>query len=131
MISLDSINLPEDLWWSDETDWTPVAQATEYGTTGALLVDVSTKLAGQPITLVGDDQTAWVTRATVLSLQELAADPGLEMTLVLHGRTFTVIFSHEGGKPIDAEPVVRISPPQDSDYYIIRALRFLALSETT
>lgn len=131
MISLDSINLPEDLWWADETDWTPVAQGTEYATTGSLMVDVSSKQAGQPITLVGDDQTAWVTRATVLALQELAADPGLEMTLVVHSRTFTAIFSHDGGKPIDAEPLVRISPPQDSDYYIIRALRFLALSETT
>ena len=133
MITLESIAIPSDgdLWWADEVEWTPVVQETEYGTTGSLLVDVSVKQAGRPITLEGGEKMAWISRATLLELQALAADPGREMTLVLHDRTFTVIFSHEGGKPIEAEPLVRIVPPQGDDIYILNAIKFLALSETT
>lgn len=128
MITLDAVSLPDDLWWEDETDWTPVSQATEYSTTGSLLIDIGVKQAGQPITLVGDESTAWVSRATVLALMDLAAVPAQEMTLILHDRSFQVIFSHDG-KPVDAEPLVRISPPGDTDYYILKGLRLLVLSE--
>lgn len=128
MIKLETIALPDDLWWEDETDWTPVEQTAEYSTTGALLLDVSVKLAGQPITLVGDETTAWITRGTVLALQALAAVPDLEMTLILHDRSFQVKFSHSG-KPVDVKPLVRISPPADSDHYIVKGLRFLIISE--
>ncbi|MBU1564222.1 MAG: hypothetical protein KJ630_01170 [Proteobacteria bacterium] len=128
MISLDTITLPTDLWWEDETDWTPVDQETEYSTTGALLVDLATKQAGRPITLVGDRSTAWVSRTTVLALMALAADPGLVMTLIIDTRSFQVMFRHEG-KPVDAVPVVRISPPAATDFYYLNALRFLMLSE--
>jgi len=128
MIALDAITLPDDLWWEDETDWTPVEQTAEYSTTGALLIDVATKQAGQPITLVGDETTAWITRATALALGTLAANPGAAMTLVIHDRSFQVIYSHSG-KPVDLEPLVRICPPADTDYYIVKGLRFLVISE--
>lgn len=132
MITLESIAIPSlgDLHWADEIEWTPVMQGTEFSTTGALLVDLSVKQAGRPITLVGGEQMAWITRATLLELQALAADPGREMALVLHDRTFTVIFSHDG-KPIEAEPIMRIVPPLDTDIYVLSAVRFLALAETT
>lgn len=129
MITLDTLTLPDDLWWEDETDWTPVAQTVGYSTTGSLLIDLATKLAGRPITLVGDESTAWITRSTALALMTLAADPGKVMTLVIDLRSFQVMFSHENGKPIDTEPLVRISPPADDDYYILKGLRFLVLSE--
>ncbi len=129
MITLDGLTLPVYLFWQDETDWTPVQQTTEYSTTGALLIDLATKQAGRPITLVGDEQTAWITRATALALMAMAANPGKEMTLILHDRSFQVMFRHSDGKPIDAEPLVRISPPADDDYYILKALRLMVLSE--
>ena len=129
MNSVDTINLPDYIWWEDETDWTPVEQSVEYSTTGALLVDLAVKLAGQPLTLVGDESTAWVTREAVLGLQAFAAVPGKEMTVAIHGRSFQAMFRHDGGKPVDAEPVVRITPPADDDWYVLKALRFLILSE--
>jgi hypothetical protein len=128
MITLDAVALPDDLWWEDETDWTPVSQLVEYSVTGSLLIDLGTKLAGRPITLVGDDSAAWITRATALALMALAADPGKVMTAVIHDRSFQVMFRHDG-KPVDAEPLVRISPPADDDYYILKGLRLLVLSE--
>lgn len=127
MITLNELNLPLYLWWEDETDWTPVEQSVGYSTTGSLLIDLSTKLAGRPITLVGDDKTAWATRATVKALMDLAAVPGKQMVLVLHEQNFTVMFRHSEGKPVDAEPLVRINPPADDDYYILKAIRLMAV----
>jgi len=128
MITLDTITLPEDLWWQDEIEWTPVQQSVEFSTTGALLIDLAVKLAGQPITLVGDDTTAWISRGTALDLQALAAVPGQTMTLIIHDRSFEVVFSYSG-KPVDVDPVVRICPPENGDYYIVKGLRFLVISE--
>jgi len=127
MNTLDAVTLPDDIWWEDEIDWTPVEQTVEYSTTGALLIDLATKQAGRPITLIGDERTAWITRATALALQALAAVPGKQMTLVIHGQQFTVMFRHEEMKALDTEPLVRITPPDDSDYYILKALKLMAV----
>lgn len=128
MIQIGTVSLPDDLWWEDETEWTPVDQSSEYSVAGSLLVDIGVKLAGRPITLVGDEHTAWVNRATVLALMDLAALPGEQFPLTLHDRVFTVMFRHGDGKPVDAEALVRITPPEGSDYYILKALRLMIVS---
>lgn len=130
MISLDTLTLPADLWWEDEIEWTPVEQSVEYSTTGALLIDLATKQAGRPITMVGEEDKAWTTRKTVLDLLAFAAVPGKEMTLAIADRSFQVMF-RQNEKPVDAEPVFRTVPPGDNDKYILKALRFLMLSENT
>ena len=89
--------LSDRLQWTDEFDWSPVEQATAYSTTGALLVDVAVKQAGQPITLEGTDTNAWITRALCGTLQAWAALPGIELDLVLRGTTHRVIFDHAKG----------------------------------
>lgn len=124
-IILDGITLPEDLWWEDETGWTPVEQSdTEFSVTGALLLHTGVKQAGRPITLAGSEDASWLARSTVLALMALAAVPAKEMTLTLHDRTFTVIFNHGDGKPLEATPIYKKSPPDDEDYYwlIIRLM---------
>lgn len=119
-IILDTITLPPDLWWEDETDWSPVAQSdTEFSISGSLLVDTSLKLSGRPITLSGDESSSWVPRSTVLAVMALAAVPGKTFTLNLNGRLFTVMFFYGDGKPVEAVPVYKTSPPADGDTYQI------------
>jgi len=125
--TLDAIELPVDIWWSDEIDWTPVEQSVEFSTTGALLIDLSTKQAGRPITLIGDERAAWISREAALALQAAAAVPGKQMTLVINDQTFTVMFRHEEKKALDTEPMVKISPPADDDIYILKALKLMAV----
>ena len=64
-ITLGAVTLPQGLVWSDEFDWTPLAQTTEYSLTGALIVEQAEKQAGRPITLVGGIDFAWLTRNDV------------------------------------------------------------------
>ena len=99
--------LSDRLQWADEFDWSPVEQATAYSTTGRLLVDVSLKQAGQPITLEGTDTNAWISRALCSTLQAWAALPGIQLDLVLRGDTHRVIFDHGKGG-FSAQPIWKL-----------------------
>ena len=119
-ITLDTVTLPSDLLWEDETDWTPVAQSTEYTLAGALAIETGVMQAGRPITLVGGEDRAWASRTTVLALMALAAVPGETMTLTLNdARTFTVAFRHGDGQPVEARPIVPYNTPAAGDYYAL------------
>lgn len=129
LIRLDtgaSIELPEDLDWTDESAWTAVQQKTTRSLTGALIVQVAPrKQGGRPITLQGAEDRAWITRATLETLCAWRDVPGLEMTLVLHGTPRTVLFNHEGGAPVEAKPITFFAgTPQANDFYRLIA-RFL------
>lgn len=99
--------LSDRLHWADEFDWSPVEQTTGYSTNGALLVDVSLKQAGQPITLEGTDTNAWISRALCSSLQAWAKLPGIQLELVLRGETHLVIFDHAKGG-FSAQPIWKL-----------------------
>ena len=100
-------HLSDRLHWADEFDWSPVEQATAYSTTGALLVDVAVKQAGQPITLEGTDTNAWISRALCSTLKAWAALPGAQFDLVLRSETHQVIFDHGKGG-FSAQPIWKL-----------------------
>ena len=46
------LELPDHLRWTDEHDWSPLAQASpQYSLGGAVIVQQGTMLAGRPVTL--------------------------------------------------------------------------------
>lgn len=121
-----AIDLPDQLAWEDEFSWQRVVQATEYTTTGALVIDAWVKQSGRPITLAGSEKRAWCERGDLLTLRTWASQPGLQMTLTgLRSTTRTVVFDHAAGA-INAQPVVDFSDPIDSDPYAV-TLKFIEL----
>ena len=134
-ITLGAITLPSGLVWSDEYAWSPVQQSEEYGLTGALIVQIGSRLAGRPITLIGQSDggyhTAWITRANLETLRTALIAPNATWTLTLNdSRTFTVRARHDGDGPLDAESgsVVRsFSPanPASSHRYYLKAVRLM------
>lgn len=105
-ILLGGVTLPDDLQWTDEHAWSPVMRSSDYGITGGLLIQESTKLAGRPITYAGE--WAWIDTTTLAALQALNAIPKWEGTLVTaDGREFTVGFRGTG---IEATPVFFEAP---------------------
>lgn len=133
MIALDSFVFPvtaNGLRWSDEFNWSPVAQSTEYSLTGALLVQEATRQSGRPMTLTGGRQWAWITRAELQALQALL-DATTQRTLTLHdGRQIPVIPRRENDGPLSATPVPVVgdsgpADPSGDTYYAIEAIRFL------
>lgn len=127
-----ALSLPQDLIWSDELTWSAVAQAKERGIWGTLIVDAMARNGGQPITLTGEGNSAWILRSTLRTLNGWAAVPGQRFTLDLRGETFTVIFDHgndEESRAMAMSSVVDYSDKQDGDYYCSLTLRFLEASE--
>lgn len=120
-IVLDGIQLPGDLVFEDEFQWTPVARSAEYTLTGSLVIEESLKLAGRPITLVAKSEFLghiWLSRATIKALYEKASEVGKVMNLTLSdGRTFSVRFKENG---VTADPVYHIGDHADTDRYYLK-----------
>lgn len=118
MITLDGVELPEDLLWQDEFAYDAVAQSLTRFEGGGLLVEETALQAGRPITLAGDVQSGWILRTALLAVGSLAAAANTTYELVLNdGRTFNVIFARP--KPISAEPIIPYSTPASGDFYAV------------
>jgi len=99
-----SIELPSDLEWVDEFEWTAVRDDVKYTLTGALVIETSTAQAGRPITLKGGSNYAWLTRDQMNTLRQMM-DDGENMTLTLEDdRTFTVRFVYDNN-PVSGTPI--------------------------
>ena len=107
-------HISDRLDWQDEFGWSPVDQATSYSTTGALLVDVALKQAGRPLTLIGTETDAWITRALCSTLQAWAELPGIQLTLVLRGQPRQVMFDHAKGG-FTGQPVFKLQDGEESN----------------
>lgn len=126
----ETLTLPQDLFWLDEFEWSPVSQAVEYSTSGNLLVDIAVRQAGRSITLGGEGNSAWITRQDLQALSSWAKLPGQVFTLNLRGEEFNVIFDHgpnDQTKAIAQAAVVQFSDITSTDFYCNLVLRFLEI----
>ena len=113
------IRLPQDMRWTDEFDWSKVAQAAPQRTlSGGLVIQQGVKLNGRPVTLSGD--WVWLNRADLAALRDWSDTPELEMELTHYdGRTFNVVFRLHDAALGKAEPVHYSTPEKDSEKYTV------------
>ena len=128
MITLDDVILPDDIKWIDEFVWDKIDFEKEYSVTGSLVTNGGTaKQAGRLITLQGSEDTAWITRQTLLALKTKAEVLNSEWVLTwIDGRTFDVIFDHSQ-IALEAEPLFHVIDPQLDHYYKV-TIRLLEVS---
>ena len=126
------LELPKDLIWVDELTWSGVTQKTERGIFGTLIIEAMARNGGRPITLQGDGNSAWISRAKLQTLKAWSSVPGLRMTLQILAEEFEVVFDHgdaEETRAMAMQSVIEFSDPEDDDYYCSLVLRFLEASE--
>jgi hypothetical protein len=105
MITLDSIQLPDDLEWVDEFSWSYVKNTYKTTIGGTIIVEERQLINGRPITLSGTDRYGVATRSVVESLYAKANTIGDVMILTLHdNRAFSVIFDR-AQQPLTAIPI--------------------------
>lgn len=121
--------LDPDLYWADENDYSPVAQTVDRGLDGALIVQVDgdASTPGRPITLQPeDDNSAWMLRQDLETLNAWAALPGAVFTLTLRGVERQVMFRHNDKPAVSAKPVTHFSDVMPFDPYLV-TLKFLEI----
>jgi len=125
--SSTTLTLPDALNWVDEYTWSPVQQSQTYTTTGALLIEEGVKQAGRPITLQGEIDKTWCTRAMVDQLHAWANTPALLLTLTLRGTARQVTFDHSK-EALQGLPVLFYQDSAiGSDDWYVPTLKFLEL----
>lgn len=128
-ITLDEVQLDDQLQWVNEFEHDAVAQTQERSITGALLVQHSVKLHGREIDLRSNGG-AWTPLSVVRQLEAMRDEPGRIMLLTLaDGRQFYVIFNRASGAPLTVEALEREAyPTPDSDYLI--NLRLITVAQS-
>lgn len=123
--SATTLTLPADLLWADEYAWKAVEQRSTRTITGALILEAYAKQSGRPITLVGANDYAWLTRTQLEQLRTWALVPGRVFSLVLRSEAArTVVMDHEAGA-IEAQQInYDYDSTAASDQFAVR-LRFL------
>lgn len=120
-----TVTLSDDFAFPEQYTWAQLQMQKTYSVTGALIVQTGQKQTGRAITLQGDDQHAWVTRADLATLRTLAATPGIVLTLLFRGATYSVMFDIESGA-IDAVPVADFATEEPTDFFVV-TLRFFVV----
>lgn len=116
--TLGTIQIPEDVWWTDEYGWRAVEQSSTRGLTGARIVQVGIKTKGRPITLASNEKGGWVPRSTARALHALFDAAPITQTLTLaDGRAFQVQVDPE--REFSATPVRPAADLTDSSWYRI------------
>lgn len=125
--TLGLVQIPRQMVWVDEFNWSEVEKTIGYSTGGALLIDVGTKLAGRPITLQGVDRHGWLRRSVLEEVRALAADGEAVYTFThADGRTFTVTFAAED--PVTAVPTTGTRPElPGADYPYVATVRLIEI----
>lgn len=125
----DVIELDDELYPSDEHDWSPVASSARYALDGTLIVEQSERKAGRPYTMQAPADMGWLSRGTVNALKaerdKLGAKFWLDYLADGAIKRVAVIFDTTGDA-ITAKPVKEFSSPSLDDPFIV-TLRFLEI----
>lgn len=120
MTTLAGVDLPDDLVWSDELNYSAVAQNKQRTLTGSLIVQESLKLKGRPITLTGSAEHGWIERSVLLQIQALVDTVDNDMVLIFNSQSYNVRFDRENGNsPIETQQIIDCSDPSANDPYSI------------
>ncbi len=118
MITLEGLQLPNEMVWIDEFEWSKVKATTKRTIQGKFIVQEGQvpSDAGRSITLASDD--AWIERDDVQTLQEMSNIPGRELLLTMHdGRTYLSRFRHWEESPFSAELLINTAYPNNETHY--------------
>lgn len=115
MVILNGTEMP-DLIIEDEFGWTGVAGSADKTIMGGTIINEG-PVSNKPIDLVGSTDTAWMTRAQLISIRDLAAIVHGIFTLSYEGVVRRVRFRSEDAPVISAQPLIPRPNQETADYY--------------
>jgi len=107
VITLNGIDLGEDLIWTDRYAWSPVLQTQRMTIGGGLNIFSEPTNVLRPVTLFASENQGWMIKSVVDSLRSLSADPTQSYLFNFHNlETFLVRFKHYEPPALDLKPLV-------------------------
>lgn len=126
------IELDDELYPSDEHEWSSLVSGTKYALDGTMIVEQSIRRAGKPYTMQAPSDMGFLTRSTVNALKaerdKLGATFWLDYRADGQVKRVKVIFDTTS-EAINAKPVKEFISPSLDDLFIV-TLRFLEIPNT-
>lgn len=123
------IELDDELYPSDEHEWSSLVSSTKYALDGTMIVEQSVRQAGKPYTMQAPNDMGFLTRSTVNALKaerdKLGATFWLDYRADGQVKRVKVIFDTTG-EAIAAKPVKDFISPSLDDLFIV-TLKFLEI----
>lgn len=124
------IELDDELFPTDEHEWSSVVSSTKYALDGTMIVEQSVRQAGKPYTMQAPNDMGFLTRSTVNALKaerdKLGATFWLDYRADGQVKRVKVIFDTTGDDAVTAKPVKEFISPSLDDLFIV-TLRFLEI----
>lgn len=125
------IELDDELYPSDEHDWSPLVSSTIYALDGTMIVQQSIRKAGRPYTMQAASDLGWLPRSTVNALKaernKLGATYWLDYRADGAVKRIKVMFDTTTDA-ITAKPVKDfISPSLDDPFTVV--IRFIEVGD--
>ena len=114
-ITLNGIELPSGMLWSNEFSEQLVSQNTQRTLSGSTVIFHGKRTNGIPITLASGTDYGWTKRSIVVQLKELVKQAGLVMHLLIKGESYNVVFDHAKGA-LAATSIYPYADPQDDHF---------------
>ena len=118
MITLDALQLPDEMIWIDEYSWSKVRISEKLSLSGVRNI-TENRLpsdSGRPITLTSD--YAWIRKSYLDILFNWSEELNKEMVLILHNfATYNVRFRHIEYPVIEADQIVNTAFDDSNTYY--------------
>ena len=123
------IELDDELYPSDEHDWSSLVSNTKYALDGTMIVQQSIRKAGRPYTMQAPSDMGFLTRSTVNALKaerdKLGATYWLDYRADGQIKRVKVMFDTTG-EAINAKPLKEFISPSLDDLFIV-TLKFLEI----
>ena len=124
------IELDDELFPTDEHEWSSVVSSTKYALDGTMIVEQSVRQAGKPYTMQAPNDMGFLTRSTVNALKaerdKLGATFWLDYRADGQVKRVKVIFDTTGDDAVTAKPVKDFISPSLDDLFIV-TLKFLEI----
>ncbi len=117
VLRIDTLDLPDNMLWTDRHQWLPVGQSVRRTVAGNVVTFAQSLIKGQPITLVANAAQGWLTLTQVDALKTLASTVGATYTLMIEAEIFVVQFRHEDFPAIEVEPLIPRLNEEATDFY--------------
>ena len=124
------IELDDELYPSDEHEWSSLVSSTKYALDGTMIVEQSIRQAGRPYTMQAPSDMGFLTRSTVNALKverdKLGATFWLDYRADGIVKRVKVMFDTTKDDAITAKPLKDFISPSLDDLFIV-TLKFLEI----